>query len=888
MLRVLGKRERALSLWIQDRLDERPAVEWGTRALSKIRGRLGNDLIELFQFLNDHAANQPVLNTQFKKVWRLLSVAARENSGEFGGHLSFGLRQRLARNDIQPETVDELVELVRPRLGAEELSPWRLEETKDEEDPILWIAWKFKVRGGTLGSSEAKFGRAEMSRFSSAMALRTLERGTAALAEAYRLADELGWLDKGTDLPSLYVHRVAEPPDKQRPDSDENNDERDPDAYDSHFAPLVRLLSASFLRLVETDAGAAQMICDQWNRQPGHLFLRLAAFARWNATVKPGNEVAQFIERLDERVFWRWTRYPEVATLRALRWKDLPSRARTRIEKRLQKGPSADAFNDGVDLAQAAPFHRDHELARILDSGGTISDVSKQLVQERRQSDNGFPPKISANEPGAPGVRTVRVPEGDASKFDQIPSDQLLAALRDSSGHREFGQGNAAAAFGRTLAGKAKIIRALEADTQRTELADFGWELLLSYPPQKTDDAGEIRKLAERIAGLAFQEPSERFVRKADRLCYWLDQADEVAPNFDGAEALWVALLEPAADLAREKETNQEASNDQDRDLTMAALNEPLGHLLSMFLRRCPTMPIQGERPPLPPQFTRPLRGLIGRARELVANRFAVHMPYFFLAEREWLAEIVLEPMKSNSKEGDRLWEAFSRYGNIPQPELWTGLEPLALRRLTTAQISPDAKRRLSEMATLVWSWSKKANPAYSSDAQALRSTLAMADDDVRAHVAWHFQRLVSSSKEKANDANARELWPVLGKAFFKEVWPLEPTLQTAKTANHFAGVPGRVGEQYFEEAVDTVLPYLRSFEVWSLSSEFWLGEGEEQTLDRVRRHPEHTLRLLAASIDPNQSHAVMELDRVLNEVVASTPKLQTDGRMRALRRLAA
>ena len=32
MLHSLGAKERALSLWAQDRLDERPAIEWATKA----------------------------------------------------------------------------------------------------------------------------------------------------------------------------------------------------------------------------------------------------------------------------------------------------------------------------------------------------------------------------------------------------------------------------------------------------------------------------------------------------------------------------------------------------------------------------------------------------------------------------------------------------------------------------------------------------------------------------------------------------------------------------------------------------------------------------------------------------------------------------------------
>jgi hypothetical protein len=241
--------------------------------------------------------------------------------------------------------------------------------------------------------------------------------------------------------------------------------------------------------------------------------------------------------------------------------------------------------------------------------------------------------------------------------------------------------------------------------------------------------------------------------------------------------------------------------------------------------------------------------------------------------------------MTSDLPEGDRLWEALSKYGQVPPPEIWTRLEPFALRRLASNKLSPDAKRRLTEMAVMVWAWSKEPGSSYSISAAALRSALSLAMDDVRTQAAWHFQSLFRGSKSKAGKgANA---WHLLGKAFFAEVWPLESTLQSPNTSNHLAGIPGNVGETYFAEAVDTILPFLRAFEVWSISSEFWFGKDEPTSMKVVVAHPEATLRLLAACISPAQQHRVMELGAVLDRLVTKVPSLQSDVRVRTLRRLA-
>lgn len=297
-------------------------------------------------------------------------------------------------------------------------------------------------------------------------------------------------------------------------------------------------------------------------------------------------------------------------------------------------------------------------------------------------------------------------------------------------------------------------------------------------------------------------------------------------------------------------------------------------------------MPAKGERPPLPAYFAEPLKALNGRARELVANRLSVDMRYFVLADSVWLESAVLLPMTSNLPEGDRLWEAFTKYGQVPTSEIWARLEPIALRRLASDNLSPDARRRLTEMAIVVWCRSKEAGASYSISSTALRSAFGLAGDDVRAQAAWYFQGLFRGSKTKAKGETEQDEWSRLGKAFFAEVWPLEPTLQSSKSAKHFASIPGHVGGEYFVEAVDTVLPFLRPFDVWSVSLEFSFGKEESEGSQVVQAHPESALRLLAACISPRQQHRVLDLGMVLDRIVASAPTLQGDVRVRALRRL--
>jgi hypothetical protein len=373
----------------------------------------------------------------------------------------------------------------------------------------------------------------------------------------------------------------------------------------------------------------------------------------------------------------------------------------------------------------------------------------------------------------------------------------------------------------------------------------------------------------------------------ADQLSYWIDAADEKAPRFEGSNELWFALLPHTARQA--EKTSDLSSNGSDTDLTSAALNEPLGHLLSFFIRRCPTIPIDGERPLMPLNFIAELKKFSGRARELLANRLAIQMNYFALADREWLTELAINPMTKEGGESDKIWEAFTKYGRVPPPQVWEQLQHYAFRRLSSPSLSPEAKRRLAEMNVVIWIWSKDSKSRFEVDTAKMRTAFGLANDDVRAAVAWQFSTMFrSKANSEEGDAKPESFhpWPKFGRAFFKEIWPLEPALQSAQSANDFARIPSLVGVEYFGEALTVLLPYLLPFEVWSVHSDFELDPKEQSTMEILKHYPAEVLILLSACISERQQHGVFELEGVLDQITAARPELRQDNRTRVLRRL--
>jgi hypothetical protein len=801
----------------------------------------------------------------------------------------YEFKQRISHGTVRIEDIDAFIERIRPRLQAAELSSYAKSHQEVTSDPMQWVRWGFDTSLGLHYQGLAKLNRLDLAKMSETLLTRILERGTSALENALGLAREIGWIDASRNLPNHLVRRVFIPePVATGPatGTDADEDDRDPDQLNHDFAPIVRLLSNAHSVLAEINKGEARRVAAGWKTRNGGLFTRLSAFASWSANLVTGLEVAEFLESADEYAFWRWAVFPEIASLRALRWNDLPLDARVRIESRLMRGPDMSAFRSEQPVPeQAILFHRDHELARLVDAGSAIPDEFRRIVDDRRIQDLEFPRHMPPIEPGLSGPRVTSIPKGSPEKFDDVPDEELLVSLSEEPGRHHFLEGDHAEAFARTFDGKRRILKELAATSRSDEVAERAWRLLLSYPHDISEDNVANRRLVESISNSALELPPAFLGSLSGEFCYWLDALDEKIPRFSGSDKLWDTLL-PFAVASANARTNA----DDKVDLTIAALNEPLGHLLSLFLRRCPSMPIEAEkRPFLPTEFTAPLKQLSARAKELLANRMAVQMNYFALADRPWLDQVVIGPLKEGDQpESDRIWEAFAKFGRLPPWPLWNDLQSYIFLRLASSRLSPEAKRRLAEMCVVMWGRSKEPDSAGRFDSLNFRSALGLSNDDVRTAAASQFSTMFRGEPEtEEGQRPVGELWARLGPLFFREVWPLEPALQSTATANDFASIPAEVGLQHFGTAVDTILPYLRPFKVWAVLTEFALDPNDETTAQIVRNFPRETLMLLSACISEQQGNKVFGLREILDWIVAADGNLQHDRRIRLLRKLA-
>jgi hypothetical protein len=883
-IHALGRRERLLAIWVQDRLGERAAVKWAINFVARVRSGISDETADLLEFLARHAQQQESLSASTRLVWQLLHHAAKGRRSGGNWHDFYRVRERAKQGQVQQEDIELLVQCVRPRLRAEDVSPWVASGEGEQDDPMKWVSWSFRAECGSLSQTAGDISVAILKHISSSDVVRLLEIGTDALQQSIGVAKKLGWLSDERDIPNLLVHRVFVPEGSDL--SSTNDEEDDADRYNSNFVPIVRLLSNAFAAIADSETDSARVIAQKWSFESNGLFTRLYAFALWHGVVANGDSVSRWLMERDEKEFWRWIVFPEIASVRGLRWQDILPDDRARLEARLLNGPRSEAFGSGSEIApDAIAFHRDHEIARLVDAALPIPPKFGDIVAQRRAEDPEFPRLVPRVEPGL--VRSMSVREGDTNgkRFDSLSGQELIIALADYLASKHFS--NDADEFARRLSGRSAILSALSTSDVIDENRHVAWSLLLSHPDPATDDVEQHRAVAQATIDLALQQPDSFLCSLVSSFCYWLDRIDEKIAGLRDTEELWRRVLPFAAAEANGEydKQSQDGTTNYGKDITHAALNEPLGHLLSWFLRKCKPLRPGSTQEAVPARLAHPLKGLSGRAQEIMANRLVMSSGYFYQAEPEWFERIVVEPMISERPEGHRLWEAAALYAGILPSPVWNRLQTRAFKHLFLTHLSPDARRQLAEIAVIAWSLAKRKRGDYKIKSSELRTAFGLASDDVRAAAAWRYWKFFNATEKGTETEENLKAWSAIGVAFFREIWPLESSLQSSSTSHHFAAVPAITGFRNFEKAVSTILPFLRHFEVWATQTDLWLDPAESRTREIARSFPESLLSLLIASIDEQQTHGIYGLREILEWIEESQPNYASDSRMRVLRR---
>ena len=162
-----------------------------------------------------------------------------------------------------------------------------------------------------------------------------------------------------------------------------------------------------------------------------------------------------------------------------------------------------------------------------------------------------------------------------------------------------------------------------------------------------------------------------------------------------------------------------------------------------------------------------------------------------------------------------------------------------------------------------------------------LQQMLRLADDEIRCHVAGIVQRFILEVLhfDKTKKIKSDDIYNLIGKTFFNEIWPQELSLVTPTISKILASLPSAV-PNLFDVVVNDLSRFLVPFNSFSLMDLGLgdLGGSKNILLIDSKRKAMGLLRLLTLTIDESDGANIpYDLSVALDQIIFVSPSVAED-----------
>ena len=900
----LNERERlafrAVVAFLDGRLEERSTVEWAIRLKQHdVMRRLA-----VLELINGPQSKD--LGDPWRSAWRLIEESWNEPPEHLRGTEVYQLQRRLRSGDRSGTLIAEIVRLVEPRLNVRELTGFRLYgEASPKRPKRVEDLFQASLAGGEVVDLEVlKLSEVSDRQFLHSLAMKL----DAAVNKGLDLARRLGW-DGETRIWQLgSLARVYFVPPGDR---DEGLEE--PDRFHHGIAPSVKLLHAATIQLSTLDFAAARELVQRWKHTNSSVHMRLwAAMARDTAMASP-DELATFFGLLADDPFWNVSEYPEVAELRALRFREMSGPARDQIVKRIRRMPPRRLWSRRVvnleHLRQARVHSALRELRRIELAGGPLPNKIQSWLTAtlpEYPSVSGMS-RLDDGAPEAPSAQWV-APNPDA-RYDDLSEEARLKVLEVSlSSARltwENNEAERAADWMRVTGNASKLLDDFLTDAGGgghfpRVWEHFGW----SHSPSSVGEGAtdeELLREAERGLKALARLPNETVRLAIDGISHWLSTWGKRIIALPEGIDVWLSVWPLAVEA-----TNAQQSAEDEADLNtqvrsgsdqepqdLDTLNTPAGRLIGVFLAGCPDLNDVAS-PFSASAILRTMRDQImaatGRSSLIARHRMIQSLPYFLRADHDWADDYLLKPLLADH---GVLWRATAR--RIQPKEVLEIVGDVMTERAIDMRLGRDTRRSLvvSVVVEALRALHEQRDPAvpFVRVQQMLRSL----DDEVRAYGADVVKQFVSSGSSQPSGSgtanSTEELFRSSAIPFLQRVWPQDRSLATPGVSKAFADLPA-AAQGAFAEAVSAIERFLVPFDCWSLLDYGLFGgdEGDNKRLLLIndQSKAEALVKLLDLTIGTAEGAIIpYDLPDALDQIRSVAPGLADGKNFRRLATLA-
>ena len=384
----------------------------------------------------------------------------------------------------------------------------------------------------------------------------------------------------------------------------------DLDDVSTGIAPAVKLLQAVVLRISELDSSCAQSFVRGWLAAKSPIHVRLWAVSALDGALVESEQIGEFVVDLADDYFWRLDNFPEIATLRALRFEDIGRKHQKQLVSRLRKGPPRSQWPTRADaktVKSARIYTAVRELKRIQVAGGQLPTDSnawlKSQIEEFPELDG-----MSIEEELPRGAEVYAVPPNPDEKYDMVEGIERLRELEDalSSGGSSWIDSDASRAndWINSAANAEIVLKELESaanggDDFPRVWNRFGWA---HSPNGATSDEGSVAFLqnhAKRVLELLERVSEVTLTEAIEGISQWFYGWRRYVSNSTLGLRIWLKVWPIAVAVTNSKSERRDEGDsgisifdvdEDDERQELDTLNPPPGKLVSVFLHACPSL----------------------------------------------------------------------------------------------------------------------------------------------------------------------------------------------------------------------------------------------------------------------------------------------------------
>ena len=308
------------------------------------------------------------------------------------------------------------------------------------------------------------------------------------------------------------------------------------------------------------------------------------------------------------------------------------------------------------------------------------------------------------------------------------------------------------------------------------------------------------------------------------------------------------------------------------RDVFNEAINAPTGRLAEILLRKVPEASLEAHGPLLARLDrlvdTPGKPGLLGRAR------LAADVAFLFARLPEWTKTKLLPQFDWSSPDAADLWSARKYSSVIGSPEVFR-LTKNAFLELFSRDTQAEDIDTFAEWLVVILLVNQAEGAVYDLTSTEARAALRRAGAKVLSSVGHR----LATELESAKTEERAELWRTVIGPVFQAIWPLDIELQTSASTFKLVQILCAT-EEAFPEAVEVVLPFVRSDDPRSLTTIYSLAEAPDSL---YKAAPEKMLSLIAAVVGEASPSSVYGLGKALSRLRTLDPTLAESRRFQKL-----